>query len=82
MLVPTPWSVIVSSTAYTSVQYGWNWQIDAHADGISGNTMYDWETLVPGGNGISVGYIAGVADPAAFMPVTVSVNGQQCSYAS
>lgn len=84
-VVPTPWLVTLTSPAYTSLQYSWNWQIDAsglHAGTVSGNTVYDWEGLFPGGNEINVGYIAGVTDPAAFMPVSVSANGQQCSFAT
>ena len=80
--IPVPWTVSIVSSAYTHLQYSWNWQIDAAGlqNGVvSGLSMFDWQPMVPGAS-VDLGYIASVHDPATFLPESISINGLQCLY--
>ena len=78
--VPVPWTLVVSSSNYTNVQYSWNWQISAGYDGstVTGAATQSWMALQPGNNPVNLGYVAGSTHPDTFIPLTVSVNGAFC----
>ena len=78
--VSVPWTLSVSSTDYTNVQYSWNWQISAGYDGstVSGVASQDWLAIQPGQNAVNLGYVAGSNQATNFIPADVSVNGQVC----
>lgn len=84
--LPVPWSLTISSTAYTNVQYSWNWEITSGYDGrtVSGVANQEWLAMVPGGkgrNGVNLGYVAGSSQSTTFIPDSISVNSQKCEWA-
>lgn len=81
--VPVPWTLSVSSTDYTNVQYSWNWQIGAGYDGstVSGVASQEWMAIQPGQNAVNLGYVAGSNQATTFVPASVTVNGQVCVWA-
>ena len=79
--VPVPWTVSVSYTGYTHVQYSWNWDITGQYDGstVSGPTTKEWLAILPGAGAVNLGYVAG-SQSTTFTPTSVSVNGQVCAW--
>ena len=80
--VPVSWTVGVSSTKYTHIQYSWNWDITSKYDGstVSGVATKEWLAIQPGANAVNLGYVAG-SHSATFKPKSVSVNGKKCQWA-
>ena len=85
-ILPVPWSLTVSCTAYTNVQYSWNWEITGGFNGstVSGVATQEWLAMVPGvkgRNGLNLGFVAGSGQSTTFIPESISINGQVCEHA-
>ena len=80
--VPVPWTVSISATGYTHVQYSWNWDITSEYDGstVSGVASKEWLAILPGANAVNLGYVAG-SQSTTFAPTSVSINGLACALA-
>ena len=82
-VIAIPWSIEISSTQYTAVEYTWNWQIGSGYDGssVSGTASYAWQNLQPQGGTVTLGWVTGSAQTTTFLPSSVSINGHICAWA-